>query len=164
MPAVNEWTKKLNDLQQVLNNGRGGQPTASQQDTTLQPDRISPDQVEADRVYDYNPPAPQLHQQEEIYEYHPARKSSIKEFAEETGLWLIGMGVIQAVAVKFPAVPIVGAALKILIFPTNLLVVGVALLVYGVHAYRRRSFDSMATALQAAIGFIFSVFAIAFLL
>ena len=161
MPAINDWKQKLSDLQQVINNGGGGQPTTSQHDTTLQPDRISPEQVEADRVYDYYPQP----SQSEVDQYHePRRKSGIKEFAEETGLWLIGMGVIQAVAIKFPAMPVVGAALKILIFPTNFLVVGVALLVYGIRAYQTRNFDSMATALQASIGFILSVFAIAFLL
>lgn len=144
---MNAWQQKLADLSNVLNNAqaRDEQPN---QNTTLQPDPITPTEVEQGRVY----------------EYHPAIvKPPIKSFIEETALWAVGLGAIQAVAIKVP-VPFLAPALKIFLFPTSLLVATIALLVYGIYAYNSNSLQRMTTALQAAIGFMFSLFVIAILL
>lgn len=150
-----QWKERLDELKGLLNN-QPNQPEPEsefrQQATTLQPDPMTPEEVEQGRVYEYRPVTHSI-----------APRPTIKSFVEETALWTIGLGAVQAVAIKVP-VPLISGALKIFLFPNSLLVATIAFLVYGIYAYNSHSLPRMTVALQASIGFMFSLFVIAILL
>lgn len=162
MSVAENFKQKLRDWQdRIAQAEQEYEPhTERQTNTTLQPDRMSPEEVEADRHYEYQP-SPVYYSQPQVIVTRP----TIKQYVEEVGLWAIGFGIFEYCVLKLPQfIPAFAAPLKVVSFPTFFLVVGVSLLVYGCHAYTTQSMPKTAIALQIATGFTLATFAIAILL